>query len=54
MDQDEDQFDRYDEMQSLVVAPGIYFLDAEGRLLSLLQGEQTKPQILEVLEPKER
>ena len=53
MDQDEDEFDKYDEMQSLVVAPGIYFLDAEGRLISLLQGEQTTQQILQVLEPKE-
>ena len=53
MDQDEDEFDRYDEMQSLVVAPGIYFLDAEGRLILLLQGEQTQQQILQVLEPKE-
>jgi hypothetical protein len=53
MDQDEDEFDPYDEMQSLVVAPGIYFFDAEGRLISLLQGEQTKQQILQVLEPKE-
>ncbi len=51
MDQDEDDFDRYDEIQSLIVPPGIYFFDADGELITLLQGEQSKQQILTVLDP---
>jgi len=35
---------------SLLVAPGLYFLDAERRIVELLQGEVTEKQILDLLQ----
>jgi hypothetical protein len=33
--------DRYDELKPMMVAPGVYLLDADGKLVELLQGELT-------------
>lgn len=39
LDVDEERYDELDDLRSLVVAPGIYFLDKDGELIEMLQGE---------------
>jgi hypothetical protein len=54
LDKDEETADRYDDMASLVVPPGIYFLDSGGALIKMLQGEVTVKQISDVLQTKKK
>ena len=49
LDVDEEQADKLDDRRSLMVAPGIYFFDANENLLEMLQGEVTSEQISKVL-----
>jgi len=49
LDRDEAKADKYDEMESLIVPPGIYFFDENEALVEMLQGEITVEQISEVL-----
>lgn len=49
-DVDEAEADRFDDMKSLMVAPGVYFLDREGKLIQMLQGELTETQLQAVLD----
>ncbi len=49
-DSQEEQAKPYIAMRALMVAPGLYFLDAEGQLLEMLQGELTEAQIAALLE----
>ncbi|MCK9459360.1 MAG: hypothetical protein M0R80_06945 [Proteobacteria bacterium] len=53
-DADEKTADRYDDMASLVVPPGIYFLDSGGALIKMLQGEVTVKQISDVLQTRKK
>ena len=54
LDKDEETADRYDDMASLVVPPGIYFLDSGGALIKMVQGEVTVKQIRDVLQTRKR
>ncbi len=49
LDVDEKNTERYHAMRALIVAPGIYFLDNDGDLIELLQGEVREDQISEML-----
>lgn len=49
LDVDEEAADKLDSLRSLMVAPGIYFFDANENLLEMLQGEVTAEQISKVL-----
>ena len=51
---DEQTADRYDAMASLVVPPGIYFLDSGGALIKMLQGDVTVQQISDVLQTRKK
>jgi len=53
-DVDEQAADEYKQMKPLMVAPGIYFLDKNGGLVEMLQGEVTEPQITAVLKGSPR
>jgi len=48
-DSQEEQAKPYIAMRALMVAPGLYFLDAEGQLVEMLQGEVTEVQIAALL-----
>ncbi len=48
-DSQEAQTKPYLDMRPLMVAPGLYFLDAEGGLVEMLQGELSEGQIAAVL-----
>lgn len=48
-DVDEEKADRYDEMRSLMVAPGLYLLDEDGKLIDMLQGELSSDQLSQAL-----
>jgi hypothetical protein len=48
-DVDEKEADRYIKMRSLMVIPGIYFLDGQDKLIDMLQGETTEKQIAAIL-----
>jgi SAM-dependent methyltransferase len=52
LDTEQEKADVYDELRSLVVPPGIYFLDEKEALVEMLQGEVTAEQIAAVLAPK--
>jgi hypothetical protein len=54
LDKDEAAADRYDDMASLVVPPGIYFLDSGGALIKMLQGELSGRQISDVLQTRKK
>lgn len=54
LDKDEKTADRLDDMASLVVPPGIYFLDSGGALIKMLQGEVTVKQISDVLQTRKK
>ena len=41
----------YRSMQAMMAVPGIYFLDAAGGLLGMLQGEVTADQVRAILLP---
>lgn len=49
MDEDEAGADKYGKMRDMMVVPGIYFLDQEGKLVEMLQGEVAQEQIAKVL-----
>jgi len=38
-DVDQEEANRYDELKSLMVAPGVYLMDGNGKLIRMLQGE---------------
>ena len=48
-DTQEEQARPYLDMRPLMVAPGLYFLDADGGLVEMFQGELTEAQIAAVL-----
>jgi hypothetical protein len=48
-DTQEDQVAPYAAMKAMVALPALYFVDAKGGFVELLQGEMTKEQILAVL-----
>ena len=48
-DTQEEQAKVYLDLRPLMVAPGVYFLDADGGLIDQLQGELTATQIAEML-----
>ena len=48
-DVDEEEADRYDEMETIMVAPGIFFMDKDDKLVDALQGEVTEAQITAAL-----
>jgi len=48
-DSQEEQAKPYLAMRALMVAPGLYFLDADGGLVEMLQGELTEDQIAALL-----
>jgi hypothetical protein len=50
LDTEQAKADVYDEMEALVIPPGIYFLDEKEALVKLLQGEVTPEQISAVLD----
>lgn len=49
LDVDEKRYDELDALQSIMVAPGIYFFDKDGKLIELLQGEVEEYKIDEVI-----
>jgi hypothetical protein len=49
LDVDEKRYDELDDLKSLMVAPGIYFFDREGKLIELLQGEVDDYKIAELI-----
>ena len=49
LDADADAVAIYQEMSPIVALPALYFVDSEGKLVSVLQGELTADQIREVL-----
>jgi hypothetical protein len=48
-DTQQDQVEPYNAMKAMVALPALYFIDAKGGLVELLQGEVTKEQIQAVL-----
>ncbi len=48
-DVEEDEADKYDDMKSIMVAPGIFFLDKDEKLVEMLQGEVTAAQVAAAL-----
>jgi len=44
-DVEQDEADRYDQLKSLMVAPGVYLMDGDGKLIQMLQGALTVAQI---------
>ncbi len=49
LDVNADEYDRFDDMRAVMVPPGIYFLDGEGKLLEMLQGEVDQVQVVTAL-----
>jgi len=49
LDVDEARYDELDDLSSLMVAPGIYFFDKDGKLIEMLQGEVEEYKLVEVL-----
>jgi hypothetical protein len=50
LDVEEEQADKLDDIQSLMVAPGIYFFDKKQHLKKMVQGEVKAQQILKIIE----
>jgi hypothetical protein len=50
LDVDEKRYNELDDKRSLVVPPGIYLLDARGKVVELLQGEVEEYQIAGALQ----
>jgi len=48
-DVDEEEAQKYERMKPVMVLPGIYFLDGEGKLIELLQGEVEVSQVAAML-----
>lgn len=48
-DVDEEEAEKYAALKPLVTVPGIYFLDGEGNLVELLQGEVESGRIADLL-----
>ncbi len=49
LDVNEERYDKLDDVKSLMVPPGLYFFDANKKLIHMIQGEVEEYQILEVL-----
>jgi hypothetical protein len=49
LDVEEEQAEKLDDLKSIMVAPGLYFFDANENLVEMLQGELTAEQIKKVL-----
>ena len=49
LDVDGEEYDRFDDLRPVMVPPGIYFLDAEGKLVEMLQGEVDEVQVVGAL-----
>ncbi len=49
LDVDEKEADRYDDMRTIMVAPGIFFLDQNDQLIEMVQGEVTAEQLKKIL-----
>jgi hypothetical protein len=49
LDVEEEQADRLDMLQSLIVPPGLYFFDENDNLVEMLQGEVKQEQIQSLL-----
>ena len=49
LDTEKEKAAPYIEMETLMVSPGIYFLDEKGKLVELLQGEVREDQIAQLL-----
>ena len=50
VDVDDDKAESYRKLKPVMALPGLYFLDAEGKLVEMLQGEVTEEQIAKVLD----
>lgn len=48
-DVQQDEADRYDELKPLMVAPGVYLMDADGKLIQMLQGALTARQLQQAI-----
>jgi hypothetical protein len=46
---DEKRYDELDDLRSIMVAPGIYFFDKDGKLIEVLQGEVEEYRIAEAI-----
>ena len=44
-DVQQEEADRYDELKPLMVAPGVYLMDGNGKLVQMLQGALTSKQL---------
>ena len=49
LDVDGEEYDRFDDERPVMVPPGIYFLDGEGKIVEMLQGEVDEVQIVSAL-----
>jgi hypothetical protein len=49
LDVDEKRYEQLNDLESLMVAPGIYFFDRDGGLVEVLQGEVEEYKIAEVI-----
>lgn len=49
MDEDDEEASRYSDMKPYVAIPAVYFLDGEGDLVGMLQGEITQSQFENVI-----
>lgn len=49
LDVDGEEYDKYDDERPVMVPPGIYFLDGEGKIVEMLQGEVDEVQIVSAL-----
>ena len=52
IDTQEDKVAPYKKMRPIMAVPAVYFLDAKGRLIGMLQGELQAAQIAKYLEKK--
>ena len=50
IDVDEAEADTYDDMRSIMVLPGLYFLNEKGEIVEMLQGEVDGRKIAEALQ----
>ena len=49
IDVEAEEADRYDEMKSIMIAPGIFFMDKDDKLVEMIQGEVSADQVLAAL-----
>lgn len=48
-DVQQEEADRYDELEPLMVAPGVYLMDEDGKLVQMLQGALTSKQLQQAI-----